>query len=120
MISLILNILFLSFFFQTQAITFGIYNDSNCNKNLFRGDVYLNRCSWKDNRSYSLLECNNTHVLLNIYKMSPQLRCMGNPLGNITITKDCSKIETAYFKIIDRVSITHTLNQCTTTQNDCN
>ena len=110
-------LIILSFLSQTESLIFGIYNDSNCNKNLFRGDVYLNRCSWKGNRSYSLLECNNTHAILNIYKMSPQLRCMGDPLGNITITKDCAQIETAYIKIIDRMSVAYTLNQCTSAPN---
>lgn len=112
-------VIILSFLSQVKSLTFGIYNDSSCNKSLFRGDVFLNRCSWKDNRSYSLLECNNTHALLNIYKMSPHMRCMGNPLGNITITKDCAPIETAYIKIIDRMSITNTSNQCKSSKNEC-
>jgi hypothetical protein len=109
----------LSFLSQVNSLTFGIYNDSKCNKHLFRGDVFLNRCSWKDNRSYSLLECNDTYALLNIYKMSPHMRCMGIPLGNITITKDCTQIETAYIKIIDRMTIADTLNQCKSSKNEC-
>jgi hypothetical protein len=44
---------------------------------------------------------------------------MGIPLGNITITKDCTQIETAYIKIIDRMTIADTLNQCKSSKNEC-
>jgi hypothetical protein len=63
---------------------------------------------WKENRSFSLLECNKTHIRLNAYNMSSQLRCIGEPLGNISITRDCMFIDDVYVKLIDKTTLVET------------
>jgi len=90
---------------------FGIYSDSDCNRAIFKSHVYMNVCMWKENRSFSLLECNNTHIRLNAYSMSSHLRCIGDSLGNLSITRDCSPIEGVYVKLIDKTTLVET-NKC--------
>ena len=107
MLGLIITILS-TYIFKSTGSYFGIYSDSNCNKALFKSNVYMNVCMWKENRSFSLLECNNTHIRLNAYNMSSHLRCIGDSLGNISITRDCSPIDNVYVKLIDKTTLIET------------
>lgn len=110
MLGLIITLLS-TYIFKSTGSYFGIYSDSNCNKALFKSHVYMNLCTWKDNRSFSLLECNNTHIRLNAYNMSSHLRCIGESIGNISITRDCMSIEDVFVKLIDKTTLVEN-NEC--------
>jgi hypothetical protein len=110
MLGLIITLLS-TFIMKSSSSYFGIYADENCNKVLFKSNVYMNVCMWKENRSFSLLECNNTHIRLNAYNMSSHLKCIGEPLANVSISRDCSPIEGVYVKLIDKTRLVET-NEC--------
>jgi hypothetical protein len=107
-------ILFFSFItvliLPTQGIRFGVYNDSDCNQLLLKSDVYLNVCTWKDEFSFSLVDCHETNIVLNAYNLSTHLRCIGEPARTILITTNCVEFESSYLKIIERMSTSKSLS----------
>ena len=103
--------LFTLFILPTHSIRFGVYNDSNCNQLLLKSDVYLNVCTWKDEYSFSLIDCHETNIILNAYNLSTHLRCIGEPVRTILITTNCIEFESTYLKIIDRMSTSKSLSE---------
>lgn len=99
------------FILPTHSIRFGVYNDSNCNQLLLKSDVYLNTCTWKDEYSFSLIDCHETNIILNAYNLSTHLRCIGEPVRTILITTNCVEFESTYLKIIDRMSTSKSLSE---------